>query len=136
MELVDDHYCFACGTDNPISLKLTFTKEDDRLSGTFTASREHQGYRGVVHGGIISTLIDEAMARLLIMKGHSVVTVKMEVRYRKPVPVGEELIITAQEEGEPGGKFLRTSALIMSQDGMILSRGEGTFAVIKKEVSS
>jgi len=133
MELVDDQYCFACGTENPISLRLEFAMEGDGLSGTFTASREHQGYRGVVHGGIISTLLDEAMARLLIMQGHRVVTVRMEVRYRKPVPVGEPLLIRAKREAAPSGRFLKTSALIMSKDGAILSQGEGTFAIISKE---
>jgi acyl-coenzyme A thioesterase PaaI-like protein len=130
IDLIDDDYCFGCGRQNPVGLRLDFSLEGEEYTCSFTAGREHQGYRGIVHGGIISTLMDEVMGRFLILKGLSVVTVKLEVSFRKPVPVGEPLTITAKEAGRQG-KFVKAVALITSGEGITLSSGEGTFAVLK-----
>ena len=54
-------FCYACGDLNPIGLRLRFHMEDDWAVAAFEARREHQGYPGFIHGGIVSTLLDEAM---------------------------------------------------------------------------
>ncbi len=56
-----DHWCFACGRANPYGLHLDFEVARDRAMTRFTALREHTGYDGAVHGGIVSALLDETM---------------------------------------------------------------------------
>gem|GEM_PF-213458 len=130
IELIDDNYCFACGTDNPISLRLTFQPDGDGLSGEFTPGREHQGYKGIIHGGILSTLLDEAMARLLINRGFKIVTVKMEIRYKKPVHVGEKLIIKAAL-GDRNGRLVQAKGRILNEKGELAVMADATFAEVQ-----
>ena len=58
-------WCFACGKANPIGLKLEFERNDEECSATFIPQREHQSYDGRMHGGLISTLLDEVMGNYL-----------------------------------------------------------------------
>ncbi|MDP7420529.1 MAG: PaaI family thioesterase [bacterium] len=83
-ELEDDGWCFACGIHNPNSLHLMFKTEGEYLTTTFKPNRTHQGYKGILHGGIICTLLDEVMAWSAIEYGKPAVTARLEVRYLKP----------------------------------------------------
>lgn len=96
MKLESDDWCFACGKNNPISLKLEFEKQGSDYVTCFTPSKEHQGYLGITHGGIISTLLDESMARLVWAEGQNAVTAEMTVRFKRPAKTGEELIVTGR----------------------------------------
>ncbi|MDK2824164.1 MAG: hypothetical protein PWQ67_347 [Clostridia bacterium] len=91
MEFSYDHMCFACGNQNPIGLHLKFTVEGDRVKTTFTPQKQHEGYPGVMHGGLITTILDEVMARSVNILGLHGVTARMEVRFREAVPVGQEI---------------------------------------------
>jgi uncharacterized protein (TIGR00369 family) len=93
LELQNDGMCFACGPRNPIGLKLQFNFEDGRYVARFTPRQEHQGYDSMMHGGLISTLLDEAMAKLVYEKGNMAVTGELHVRFKKPACVGEELAV-------------------------------------------
>ena len=94
--LRDDGYCFVCGKKNPIGLKLDFQFDGKCIRTEFTPLKEHQGYMNIVHGGIITTLLDEAMVKLAIAMDMPAVTAQMEVRLRSPVNVGEKIIISAE----------------------------------------
>ncbi|MHC9540220.1 MAG: PaaI family thioesterase [Vulcanimicrobiota bacterium] len=130
IELTDDNYCFACGTDNPIGLMLRFQPDGDGICGDFTPRREHQGYKGIIHGGILSTLLDEAMARLLINQGLKIVTVKMEIRYKKPVHVGERLKIKAAL-GDMNGRLVQARGRIFNEKGELAAMADATFAEVQ-----
>jgi uncharacterized protein (TIGR00369 family) len=86
-----DHGCFGCGAANPHGLHLSFTSEADGVRAAFTPLEVHQGYEHVVHGGIISTLLDEAMAWAVAAAGIWAVTGEMQVRFRRPLHVGESV---------------------------------------------
>ncbi len=88
MEFVDDNYCFACGRDNPGGLKLSFHREGDRYCTDFFTAERFQGYSGILHGGVTSTIMDEVMARHLTTRGLGILTASMEIRYRKQIPTG------------------------------------------------
>ena len=92
--MMDDNYCFACGEDNPIGLKLKFTLNEnkDKIRTEFVPGREFQGYPDITHGGIISTVLDECMARLTIDTGIDAVTAKMTTKFRKSAKTGERLV--------------------------------------------
>ena len=125
-----EDYCFACGEANPIGLHLDF----DFVGETFTTKkivpREYQSYTGIVHGGIITTMLDEAMGGYLYESGEKAVTARLDVRYRKPTPVGEELTITGWIESRKGS-FVNMKSTIALPDGTITAEGTAKMAVVE-----
>lgn len=78
--------CFACGTNNPIGLRLSFEESERFLHAEWMPTKEYQGYINVLHGGIIATLLDEIGAWCIYVKaGTSAVTSILSVKYLKPV---------------------------------------------------
>ena len=96
MKLEDDGYCFVCGPKNPIGLKLDFHFNGKTIKTEFIPKKEHQGYLNIIHGGIISTVLDEAMVKLAIAMDMPAVTASMEIRLRKAVNVGEKITVEAK----------------------------------------
>ena len=132
MKLEDDNYCFACGEDNPIGLKLKFIKEVDSISTSFIPEKRHQGYMNFIHGGIASTILDEIMARYLIdIKKLNVMTAKMELRFRKPVPLHEKITATAKYVSQES-HFHTVNGELRSEKGILLVSATSIFAEIKQ----
>ena len=129
IELRGDHYCFACGKNNPIGLHLNFKIIDDRFVATKTLSREYQSYPGIVHGGIVSTMLDEAMGGLIVERGEKAVTAKMELRYRKPTPVGEPVTVTGWEESRRRNMVITKGTITLS-DGSIAAEATATMMIV------
>lgn len=121
-------WCFACGKNNPIGLKLTFREENDTYVANFTPGPEHQSYNGIMHGGLISTLLDEIMAGYMYAKGLNVVTAKLEVRYRQPTPIGETLTVSGWITGKRG-KMVELAGKITLPDGTVTAEGKAMVAV-------
>ena len=84
----DARHCFVCGPDNPIGLKLNFTVDGERCVGEFTSCAAHAGFDGVTHGGIVFSVLDDAMANWFFLQGARGFTAKAEIRYRAPMPIG------------------------------------------------
>ena len=121
--------CYACGKENPIGLKLNFKQEGKTAKSEFTPSRLHQGWSGVVHGGIITTLLDEAMGYASIYQGICCVTAKMQVRLRRPALVDEPLIITGVVTKNER-KLLETGATITLKDGTLVAEAKATMFIL------
>jgi acyl-coenzyme A thioesterase PaaI-like protein len=90
--------CFLCGLENPIGLHLhIYETEPGIVESTYIAPEHFQGYPGVLHGGIVGAIIDEISARALMgsdpMDPRFMFTAKLEVKYRKNVPIGRKLKI-------------------------------------------
>lgn len=122
-------WCFACGKSNPIGLKLSFYEQDDCYFSDFIAAKEHQGYDGIVHGGIVSTLLDEIMARYIYAKGLKAVTAELRVRYHKPTPIAEKLslkgYITKQNK-----RFYEMASELKLADGTLCASATAKIIVI------
>jgi len=87
--LTDDAMCFCCGPKNPIGLKLEFeTTGDARMRTVWTPRKEHQGFKDIVHGGLVVTVLDEVMVRMLHGRGISAVTAGMETKLIRPLRWG------------------------------------------------
>lgn len=97
-QLRDNDRCYVCGNRNPLGLAVQFeiNKETRSISAKFTPSENHQGYEGIVHGGIISSLLDEAMAKLAFGLGVPAVTAEIIVKFRSPAAPGEELTVSGR----------------------------------------
>jgi acyl-coenzyme A thioesterase PaaI-like protein len=95
-EQASHRYCLMCGRDNPLSFGLKF-KQDARgaVSATFTGNTTLQGYTGIMHGGVLSALLDTAMAHCLLHQDIEAVTGELNVRYLKQVNCEETLEIKA-----------------------------------------
>lgn len=118
-------WCFACGKANPIGLKLEFLEKDNTYITVFTARQEHQGYDNIMHGGLVGTLLDEVMARYICDKGINAVTARLEVRYRKPTPIGVELTISSRLI-KSRGRTYQLAGEIRLPDGTITAEGSAT----------
>src|SRR5215218_3749618 len=104
-----DHACFGCGDDNPIGLHLRFTPDGEGVIASFVPGPEHQGFDGVVHGGIICSVLDEAMAWATAHAGVWAVTGEMRVRFRKPLSIGEPTTVVSRVSGTRG-RLVMTAA--------------------------
>ncbi|MGI5819683.1 MAG: PaaI family thioesterase [Armatimonadota bacterium] len=91
----DDGWCMACGEHNPRGLHMEFRQEGEYYVCDFNPERYHQGWEGIVHGGILATLLDEAMNDMLSRNGEPVATAELCVRYKEPARVGVPLQIRA-----------------------------------------
>ena len=81
-KLNDDGYCFACGKNNPAGLAMKVEYTEDEARCRIVLERRFQGWQGIAHGGIVSTLLDEIMAHAVLKFVGSGVTASMEVRYK------------------------------------------------------
>jgi len=129
LELRDDGMCFACGPRNPIGLRLVFAEEDGRYVTHFTPGPEHQGFVGVTHGGIVSTVLDEAMARLVYVRGRRAVTARFSVKFRSPAVTGEELIVAGWVDSEKG-RVLECAAEARNSRGELIATAESRMLMV------
>ena len=121
--------CFACGLDNPIGLKLDFNWDNKTARAEFTPNKFHQGWSGIVHGGIIECLLDEAMTYAPYFEGITCVTAKMQVRIRRPALVDEPLIITSAITKKTR-KLVEAKAAISLKDGTPVAESTATMFVV------
>jgi acyl-coenzyme A thioesterase PaaI-like protein len=126
-EMINDGHCFACGPYSEIGLRLVFAVSGERAVRAQTVlAAPYQGWRGVAHGGIVMTLIDEGMAHAAGAAGYRGVTGEVRVRFRKPVPIGAPLAIEGHVLWQRG-KVLGVSASVSDEAGTLLVSGEGRF---------
>ena len=95
----NSHHCFVCGLNNPYGLRLTFFDNgDDQVWCEYTIPDHYQGFPGLAHGGVVAAIMDEVCGRTALIADPSnlMMTAKMEVKYRIPVPTGQQLQITGR----------------------------------------
>ena len=120
-------WCFGCGKDNPHGLHLEFFFADGKFTARFTPLEQHQGYNGRVHGGIIAAMLDEAMGSYInTTTGKEVFTAHIDIRYRKAVSIGCEIII-AGELVRQKGRFYEMKGEIYLSDGSLAAEAKGKF---------
>ncbi len=125
--LRDDGWCFACGPHNPHGLHLTgFYLEDNQYICHFTAQRHHQGWVGLVHGGIVATLLDEIMTRMLWEQGINAMTGELNIRYRQPATIGQSLTVRGWVKRKYG-KLIATEARAELADGAVVAEAQAKF---------
>jgi len=121
--------CFGCGQKNPIGLKMSFQWDGKTARAEFTPNKSHQGWFGIVHGGIIGCLLDEAMSYAPYFEGIHCITAKMQVRIRRPALIGEPLIITSSITLKTK-RLVETRAAIALKDGTPVAESTATMFVI------
>ncbi len=131
-----DHACFGCGDENPIGLHLQFSPTDGGVTATFVPEPAHQGFDNVIHGGIISSVLDEAMAWATTRAGVWAVTAEMAVRFKNPLAVGEAATVNARVT-EQRGRIISTSAeLTRDRDGTTIATATATFVRVSDTLAA
>jgi uncharacterized protein (TIGR00369 family) len=125
------NHCFGCGGANEEGMKLTFVQDNERrrIVGRFVLGERFQGGGGMGHGGIIATLLDEAMGKVCRFREVRAVTAELTVEYLKPVSVVEEIVVEGWET-EQKGRNLFHAGEIRNLAGAVLARGKGRFVII------
>jgi uncharacterized protein (TIGR00369 family) len=131
-----DHECFGCGHRNPIGLHLRFAPDEDGVKAEFVPAPEHQGFLGVIHGGIISTVLDEAMAWATAHAGFWAVTGEIRIRFRRPLIVGEPTTVKARVSGVRNRVVNTTAELTLDRDGSAIATASATFVRVSAAVEA
>lgn len=129
--------CFICGLENPVGLKLRIYQiEPGVIETSFTAPQHFQGYPGVLHGGIVATILDEISGRALMGDPSAprfMFTAKLEVKYRQNVPIGVPLRIIGKA-GRSKSKSAEGWAGIYREDGALLAEAHTLLINVPPEV--
>lgn len=127
-KIINYRGCFICGEDNPVGLKLDFffDRESRMARAEFTPGREHEGYRDLLHGGIISSLLDEVMAKALLAEEIPVVTSRLTVEFKKPALIGDRLRLEGWVTGRKGRAYF-TAGKMLGSDGQVVAEASGVY---------
>ncbi len=126
-QITNDRHCFCCGDKNDKGLKLKFSyPETGKAVTNLTVPEYFTGWENLTHGGLISMLLDETMAHACISTGLTGVTAELTVRFRKPLPVETEIIVTG-EMSDKKGRIALTAGKITDKEGNIYATGKARF---------
>jgi uncharacterized protein (TIGR00369 family) len=130
MQLQKNH-CFGCGTGNPDGMRLRFTYDEARACFVckFRLAKRYTGPPGHCHGGIIATILDEAMGKVNKLCNVVALTSEITVKYLKPVPLKQPLHVESRELSVEGRKHINI-AEILNEKNEVLARSQGVFIAI------
>ncbi|MCU0606556.1 MAG: PaaI family thioesterase [Candidatus Edwardsbacteria bacterium] len=130
LNLNDDQFCFVCGKNNPDGLRIAFQyPAPSTCRAAFTPPRKFQGWQGILHGGIVSTLLDEALAHAAGGPergggGSGAVTAELTVRFRKPVPIGAAVVLEGRVVADKG-RVVECESSLTDTSGTVLASATG-----------
>jgi len=130
----DNRNCFICGEHNEAGLNLDwwFDDEEEYLHTEFTPDDRFQGWKGVVHGGIVTSVLDEIMVNHSILKGVGVVSARLNVRFRNPARIGETLRFTGRSR--PARGRLHEGESECRQNGNVVATATAKLMEVEAEV--
>lgn len=133
MEEKEYKNCFVCGADNPVGLKLDFRYENNLALANWQANKKFEGYDGIIHGGIIASLLDEAVAKIILKNNIIAVTTELNVKYFKPFPSDKEVLITG-EITDIRKKIIFGKAKISDKDNphYVFAEADAKYFIIKQ----
>jgi acyl-coenzyme A thioesterase PaaI-like protein len=118
--------CFGCGNANPHGLGMHFRFEEGRAVADFTIQRQFQGYPGRAHGGVVATMLDEAMSWAVYHAGAWSMTARMTARFRRAVPLVVPITATGWITRDRG-RYLELRSELRDASGVLLADAEGLF---------
>jgi uncharacterized protein (TIGR00369 family) len=123
--------CFGCGGANDAGMRLTFEQDNEnrRIIGKFVLGDRYQGGGGMLHGGIIALLLDEAMGKVSRFRDALAVTAEMNIDFLKPIRVDQEIVVEAFETAQRGRNLFHMGE-IRDSAGQVLARGRARFVIL------
>jgi len=125
-EIVKYSGCFVCGDKNPNGLKVHFYADGDEAVAECVADAQFQGYRNIFHGGVVSALLDEIMAKAILAQEIYPLTAEMTVRFKRAVPTGQRLFLRGRITSRRGRMF-ETAGELMDADGAVFATATGKY---------
>ncbi len=125
--------CFVCGEKNSIGLKAHFIYEKGEAVTEIIADERFEGYKGIYHGGIISTVLDEVMIKAILAENKYAVTAEITVRFHLPINVGDKLKVTGRVK-ETKGRMFYTEAKAIRNGNEIVASASGKCVEAKPEL--
>lgn len=131
MDVFDNRYCFVCGQDNPVGFKTNIDVDRDTQSAkcTLAVPADFQGWKGMVHGGIVSVFLDEVSAYAGMTVADAVVTGELKTRFHKPVPVEREVTVCARVINQTRRTVMVEAKLTMQ--GEVLASAEAKMVIVR-----
>ncbi|MCO5052639.1 MAG: PaaI family thioesterase [Verrucomicrobiae bacterium] len=130
-ELPHTHSCFVCGEANPHGLKLRFHTDGQKVTTRFRPGPTHVGFKGVVHGGLAATVLDEIMVwACVVATKQFAYCAELTVRYRKPLQPDQVVRVTAELTGNRKGRLFEARAIILDEAGNALVEATGKYMPI------
>ena len=123
--------CMGCGDENPAGVGMRMARDGDRVRGSVTLDRRHEGAPGYVHGGAVSTILDDALGMLLFVLRRPAVTARLEVDFRRPAYLGRPFDVEAWVDRLEGRKLWMVAEL--REDGDLIAEGRGLFLEVDPE---
>lgn len=135
LRLANDHGCFGCGRLNDFGLQMVFREnpEGDGVWARVIPATRFEGYMGVIHGGVITAMLDEVMAWSLYRDETWGMTAQISVRFRKPVTVGEPVLAIGHIVSQRGRLFETRGELRRESDNVLLADATATFMRVRQE---
>ena len=124
--------CFVCGMENEAGLKAKFMYDGKQAITNVKAEIRFEGYKGVYHGGIISTLLDEVMIKAILAIERVAVTAEMTIKYHLPVRTGEKLSFTGKITKFKGRLFF-TEGSVCGEDGQVCASATGKYVEVEEK---
>ena len=118
--LEDDLFCFICGEKNPIGLHIPFKLQGGKVHAEFVPSKVLQGYKNIIHGGILAAILDEAMVKSAILQNIPAVTAEITIRFKNPLHIEEKILIEGHVD-VIRRKIIEASSLIKKTDNTIIA---------------
>ncbi len=121
--------CYGCGQENPIGLRLSPHVDGDAVVASFVPKDDHQGWPGIVHGGIIATLLYEVLENFSYQQGIVAMMKRMETNLRRPGKTGVEIVAKAWLAGR-SEKEMQVSATLTDGDGTLIAEGSAELVIL------
>ena len=123
--------CFGCGQANPIGLRLDLQADGEGLTAEFVPREEHQGWPGIVHGGIIASLLYEVLENFTYRRGVVTMMKEMRTRLRRPAPTGSRLVARSWLESREG-RAMNVAASLTGEDGELIAEGDAVLVELSQ----
>lgn len=124
--------CVVCGRDHPHGLRIHYdTAGDGAVSAAWTPTPDWEGFRGIVHGGIVSTVLDETMSKAVAATGCEALTGELRVRFRRCVTSGERLQVRGWIVRRTK-RLIETEATLSAPDGKERAHAWATFLTLPR----
>lgn len=118
--------CFVCGDENKCGLKVDFFDREGVATAEYKASPDFEGYKDILHGGVISALLDEVMIKAILARDILAVTASIEVKFKQPVKTGEKLLLEGRIL-EDKGRIVTTQGKVLKEDNSVVALGYGKY---------
>jgi uncharacterized protein (TIGR00369 family) len=126
------HSCFVCGESNPFGLKLRFETDGRIVQTRFVPRAEHIGFKGVVHGGLIATVLDEIMVWACAVPTRKFAyCAELTVRYLQPLAPGQEVTVTSELVENRKNRIYVAQAAVRNSANITLAEATGKYLPIK-----